>query len=161
MLVLSSFYFHFFLSTLKEVFPVDDAKRPAPETVNFSPCRVVSVRAVPAASPNFAPVYCLMTSEVDGFPIQQGIPLIPVGGAVQGAQTSQAVQPAQPVPSASSFAASARSRLSCPCRNRKSRRNGKFPVCCRLSAYLRVCPASTIWWMRFCISCVSPLRRAA
>ena len=64
---------------------MDDAKRPAPETVNFSSCRIVSVRAVPAASPNFAPVYCLMTSEVDGFPIQQAIPLIPLGGAVQGA----------------------------------------------------------------------------
>ena len=76
---------------------MDDAKRPAPETVNFSSCRIVSVRAVPAASPNFAPVYCLMTSEVDGFPIQQAIPLIPVGGAVQGAQTAQAVQPAQPM----------------------------------------------------------------
>ena len=87
---------------------MDDAKRPAPETVNFSSCRIVSVRAVPAASPNFAPVYCLMTSEVDGFPIQQAIPLIPLGGAVQGAQTSQAVQPAQPVPSVSSFAAPAR-----------------------------------------------------
>ena len=87
---------------------MDDAKRPAPETVNFSPCRIVSVRAVPAASPNFAPVYCLMTSEVDGFPIQQAIPLIPLGEAVQGAQTAQAVQPAQPVPSVSSFAASAR-----------------------------------------------------
>ena len=73
---------------------MDDAKRPAPETVNFSTCRVVSVRAVPAASPNFAPVYCLMTSEVDGFPIQQAIPLIPLGGAVQGAQTARAVQPA-------------------------------------------------------------------
>ena len=79
---------------------MDDAKRPAPETVNFSSCRVVSVRAVPAASPNFAPVYCLMTSEVDGFPIQQAIPLIPLGGAVQGAQTARAVQPAQPMPSA-------------------------------------------------------------
>ena len=87
---------------------MDDAKRPAPETVNFSSCQVVSVRAVPAASPNFAPVYCLMTSEVDGFPIQQAIPLIPVGGAVQGAQTAQAVQPAQPMPSVSSSTASAR-----------------------------------------------------
>ena len=37
-----------------------------------------------AASPNFAPVYCLMTSEVDGFPIPQAIPLIPLGEAVQG-----------------------------------------------------------------------------
>ncbi|MBS5727965.1 MAG: hypothetical protein KHW80_08940, partial [Faecalibacterium sp.] len=87
---------------------MDDAKRPAPETVNFPPCRIVSVRAVPAASPNFAPVYCLMTSEVDGFPIQQAIPLIPVGGAVQGAQTARAVRPAQPVPSVSSSTASAR-----------------------------------------------------
>lgn len=87
---------------------MDDAKRPAPETVNFPPCRVVSVRAVPAASPNFAPVYCLMTSEVDGFPIQQAIPLIPVGEAVQGAQTAQAVRPAQPMPSVSSSTASAR-----------------------------------------------------
>ena len=87
---------------------MDDAKRPAPETVNFSSCRVVSVRAVPAASPNFAPVYCLMTSEVDGFPIQQAIPLIPLGEAVQGAQTAQAVQPAQPMPSVSSSTASAR-----------------------------------------------------
>ncbi len=87
---------------------MDDAKRPAPETVNFSSCRVVSVRAVPAASPNFAPVYCRMTSEVDGFPMQQAIPRIPLGEAVQGAKTSQAVQPAQPVPSVSSFAASAR-----------------------------------------------------
>ena len=78
---------------------MDDAKRPAPETVNFSSCQVVSVRAVPAASPNFAPVYCLMTSEVDGFPIQQAIPLIPLGEAVQGAQTARAVQPAQPMPS--------------------------------------------------------------
>lgn len=67
---------------------MDDAKRPAPETVNFSSCRIVSVRAVPAASPNFAPVYCLMTSEADGFPIQQAIPLIPLGEAVQGAQTA-------------------------------------------------------------------------
>ena len=87
---------------------MDDAKRPAPETVNFPPCRIVSVRAVPAASPNFAPVYCLMTSEVDGFPIQQAIPLIPLGGAVQGAQTARAVQPAQPMPSVSSSTASAR-----------------------------------------------------
>ena len=87
---------------------MDDAKRPAPETVNFSSCRVVSVRAVPAASPNFAPVYCLMTSEVDGFPIQQAIPLIPLGEAVQGAQTARAVQPAQPMPSVSSSTASTR-----------------------------------------------------
>ena len=87
---------------------MDDAKRPAPETVNFSSCRIVSVRAVPAASPNFAPVYCLMTSEADGFPIQQAIPLIPLGEAVQGAQTARAVQPAQPMPSVSSSTASAR-----------------------------------------------------
>ena len=93
---------------------MDDAKRPAPETVNFSSCRVVSVRAVPAASPNFAPVYCLMTSEVDGFPIQQAIPLIPVGGAVQGAQTARAVQPAQPMPSVSSSTASARPKPAAP-----------------------------------------------
>ena len=90
---------------------MDDAKRPAPETVNFSSCRIVSVRAVPAASPNFAPVYCLMTSEVDGFPIPQAIPLIPVGGAVQGAQTAQAVRPAQPMPSVSSSTASALSLI--------------------------------------------------
>lgn len=96
---------------------MDAAKYPAPDAANPQSYRLVTARAIPAASPNFAPVYCLVTTEVDGFPIQQAIPLIPVSGAVQNVQPVpmmqavqpvQAVQPAPPAPAATPSAASAR-----------------------------------------------------
>ena len=64
---------------------MDAAKFPANPENNPKACRIVSASAVPGAYPNFAPVYCLVTSEVDGFPIQQAIPLIPVGSAMPSA----------------------------------------------------------------------------
>ena len=103
-----------------------------------------------------------MTSEVDGFPIQQAIPLIPLGGAVQGAQTSQAVQPAQPVPSVSSFAASARPKppqLPLP----KSQIPTQWEISSLLSSLGVPARLSGFYYLVDAIlyPCVSPLRRAA
>lgn len=54
---------------------MDAAKYPAFDT---KPYRIVNARTVASASPNDAPTYYLVASNVQGFPIQQAVSLVPM-----------------------------------------------------------------------------------
>ena len=57
----------------KEVFPVDDAKYPAFDT---KPYRIVKTRSDACVPVNTAPAYYIVASDLQGFPIQQVVPLV-------------------------------------------------------------------------------------
>lgn len=109
---------------------MDDAKYPAFDT---KPYRIVKSRSEASVPVNVAPTYYIVASDLQGFPLQQAIPLVQMSTSAQLAPRPPENQlPPLPVP-----------RPGTPM-------GGISPACCGVWVFQRGCRGSTIWWKRCC-----------